>query len=149
MIDKNPSTYWTGTNWQKVSEGRYLAGIGASTDLDGNTETFTSGNNTGRFKETYNLGMVDHIHGVGTMYGASNDDGAFITQPWTSNVSYSVRGITGDGGGSGATLTPQILSNGLVTSTPLNPTTGLPISNTDTIDIKPPSFAMYVWQRIG
>lgn len=147
--DVNPSTFFTGTNWQKVSEGRYLAGVGESTDVDGNTSTFVSGNNSGRFKETYNLGMVDHIHGVGTMSSSNNDDGSFITQSWTSNVSYSTRGINGDGGGASATLTPQTLSNGLVTSSPLNPITGLPIGSTDTIDIKPPSFAAYIWQRIG
>jgi hypothetical protein len=47
----NPSNSFSGTVWELVSEGRYLAGIGTDSDKNGEQETIREGSNLDTFGE--------------------------------------------------------------------------------------------------
>ena len=64
----NPSTSFTGTQWELVSEGRYLAGIGTGSDKNGGQETISEGSNSdtiGEYKHTLiEDEMPRHAHSI-------------------------------------------------------------------------------------
>ena len=75
----NPSTSFTGTQWELVSEGRYLAGIGTGSDKNGGQETISEGSNSdtiGEYKHTLiEDEMPRHDHDISTTrrrYGRTN-----------------------------------------------------------------------------
>jgi len=63
----NPGTRLTGTVWELVSEGRYLAGVGTDSDKNGNQETIREGSNLdtiGEYSHTLTESeMPKHKHG--------------------------------------------------------------------------------------
>jgi len=62
----NPSNTFVGTVWELVSEGRYLAGVGVGTDLNGDQETIREGDldNIGEYNHTLTQPeMPKHKHG--------------------------------------------------------------------------------------
>ena len=75
----NPSTSFTGTQWELVSEGRYLAGIGTGSDKNGGRETISEGSNSdtiGEYNHTLTKAeMPRHDHDISTArrrYGRTN-----------------------------------------------------------------------------
>ena len=75
----NPSTVFTGTTWELVSEGRYLAGIGTGSDKNGGQETISEGSNSdtiGEYNHTLTKAeMPRHDHDISTRrrrYGRTN-----------------------------------------------------------------------------
>jgi hypothetical protein len=70
----NPGTRFTGTVWELVSEGRYLAGVGTGTDKNGSQVTVREGDldNIGEYNHTLSESeMPKHKHGFS---GADGDN---------------------------------------------------------------------------
>lgn len=75
----NPETRFTGTTWEQVSEGRYLAGVGTGTDKNNTTQSFTSesaGDTIGEYAHTLTISEIpSHNHALNTTtrrYGRTN-----------------------------------------------------------------------------
>ena len=77
--DINPSLRFTGTTWVKVSDGKFLAGVGTGTDKNAAYATITSGNDssTGEYQHTLTVDeMPSHNHTIDdTVYWKSDDEG--------------------------------------------------------------------------
>ena len=131
---------WTGTTWSQVSQGRYLGGVGSSTDTNGVSNTFIAGNNSGRF--TQDISVPDHYHGTGAFTGANNDDFVVINGGWDDGRGWTRgRWIPGSSGDN-RTLNGNKQLYGAITSYPV-------AKSSYSIDIEPPACALYVWQRIS
>lgn len=131
----NPSVRFTGTTWTQVAQGKFLVGTG--TGSDGSTsKTFTTGSNSGNYSST----LPPHIHGVGRFTSEFNNDAYWIKGDWDDGVTYTMRYMPGDGTGFGDVAT---------TGTPYGIKTSLPIevSTSQTLNITPPSYGIYIWQR--
>ena len=63
----NPTTRFSGTTWELVSQGRYLAGIGTGSDTNNVSRTITEGSNSDSFGEYEHrlteAEMPKHKHG--------------------------------------------------------------------------------------
>lgn len=129
--DVNPQTRFTGTNWVRISEGRFIVGVGFGNDGTESKE-FLEGDNQGKYQTTLTLSELpshNHLNGV---FGQQ-----------TGNLHASVYGFT-------RTDTPGSATGSLdIDSIQYAPSQG----NTSTVgDSKPftnapPSFGLYVWQR--
>lgn len=63
-VDNNPpTTRFTGTSWTRISEGRFIVGVGSDKDDGGFTKTFTEGENSGEYQHTLTVAeMPSHTH---------------------------------------------------------------------------------------
>lgn len=135
----NPQNRFGGA-WIRVSQGRYLAGQGTTTDNNSVSNTFANGgDNGGNFNAT--ISTPSHRHGVGEFAASTNDDGYFITGvAWNDGNTHSTRLITGNTNSAGYLNKSSAGALGMVTTYPVD-------SSSYTINVKPPSYVMYVWQR--
>jgi microcystin-dependent protein len=61
--DVNPSTRMVGTTWERVSQGKFIAGVGTGTDQNSSVRSFSSGNINGEYGHTLTIGeMPTHTH---------------------------------------------------------------------------------------
>lgn len=79
--DTNPTTRFSGTTWELVSEGRYLAGIGTGSDTNSISKTITEGSDSDNFGEYEHrlteAEMPRHNHDISTRrrrYGRTNSN---------------------------------------------------------------------------
>jgi len=135
-LDVNPQTRFVGTSWIKIANGRFIAGVGTGTDINGVTKVFTSGDNNTTYQNI--IPTIPHIHGIGRF--ESNDDPIFPLQDWNDGTTYTMGRSTGEDPYKefyGQTGSPR----GIVSS--------LPLTNEDTtVGNTPPGFGLYIWQRI-
>jgi hypothetical protein len=62
FTDVNPSVRFTGTSWDQVSQGRFVAGVGTGNDGIQN-KVFAAGNNTGEYAHQLTIAeMPSHTH---------------------------------------------------------------------------------------
>lgn len=76
--DINPSLRFTGTTWVKVSDGKFLAGVGTGTDKNAAYATITSGNDssTGEYQHTLSVNEIPpHSHQFPVYRDSSSDGG--------------------------------------------------------------------------
>ena len=147
----DPSTLFIGTVWTQISQGRFIVGVGTDTDNNSTTKTFLSGQNTGLYIDN---NVPDHHH-----YIASTATGRNGVPPSLSSDNVM---CTGGGGPMGfgndyqldgrfreATigLTSGVLSSIYVPSLSANITSTA--TSLSSITNCPPSFGMFVWQRIA
>lgn len=117
----NPGTRFTGTTWEQVAEGKFIAGVGTGTDANGATKAYAAGDDaTGEYNHTLSVDEIpSHTHPITNSSRLGSDP----------NVAFY-----GDHGN--PAYAPQ--------STPLLPdNTGGGNSHNNT----PPAFGMYVWKR--
>jgi len=71
----NPSSLFGGT-WERISEGRFLAGAGLGTDQNSTTRFLSGGNNAGEYTHTLSIAeMPAHTHDVNNFrYNGDRDD---------------------------------------------------------------------------
>jgi hypothetical protein len=146
----NPGTRFVTQTWVRISQGRFIAGIGTGTDNNNISQSITQGNNNG----AYNASAVvpPHWHGVGTF--TRNNDVALIRarggtarwQGWVPDTLYHTAECVGEGSNQrleNTTIWPPT-DRGVITSHPI--TDGGDAESTSA-DNKPPGFGLYVWQR--
>ena len=129
MDGKNPQECFPGTKWKKISEGKYLAGVGIGRDVNKTLQGIGAGEGAGEYVHTLTIEeMPAHRHYV-EVCNDGNPDGKrdrssgadcqyWNTQDNRTGVQYNV--------------TPQTDDTGR----------GLPHNN------MPPYFGVFVWQRI-
>lgn len=89
----NPTTRFSGTTWELVSEGRYLAGVGTGSDKNGVSKTITEGSNSDSFGEYEHTlteaEMPRHDHDISTRrrrYGRTNGSNRDQSGPFDPNT---------------------------------------------------------------
>lgn len=128
MSDHNPSSYWTGTVWVRVSQGRFIAGVGTGGDIFGNQKTITEANNSGTYRHTLTIAEMpshDHIHGTSSSAG----------QPVDGQYDVIDTGVFTTGTQHGSAPQSSIYA---YTSTE---------GGDESFSVTPPAFGVYVWQR--
>jgi len=130
LIDSAPFTN-SGTTWVKVSQGRFLVGVGTGTDANGISKTFNAENNTGGEYEhqltTSELPAHNHTPNENASYPY------FVT--WHSANLYA-RPVAGQ------VSSRHYSFETLPKSQTLNQTGGNQFHNN-----LPPSYGVYVWKR--
>lgn len=137
----NPGVRFIGTTWTQVGAGRYLAGIGTTLDNGiGTTNilTLTAGNNSGQFEQS--ITTPNHTHGTGTFRTSTDDNWWGIIDGWDDNTTYTIRLTEGKDNTKVTDTVSSAGGNGTGTTLPIN-------KASYNINIKPATFAMYVWQR--
>jgi len=118
--DNNPGTRFSGTTWEQVAEGRFIASAGTGNDGTESVAIAAGNDSSGKYKHELTEGeLPSHNHAAKWSYGGSTSLGGDTTSPGNSfngNDSLSYDNIQ---------------------------TTG---SNTPHNNI-PPAFGMYVWKR--
>ena len=128
-IDSDPASLFPGTIWVRVSEGRFLVGVGSGHD-GSRGKLFTSGNNSGEYDHQLSEGeMPSHTHSL------QHDDGEqfYLTNDGNDGSPTSDGRFRSDG--------PDKERDGRYNPN-IQPTGGnIPHNNV------PPGFGIYVWQR--
>jgi hypothetical protein len=129
VLDINPGSVFSGTTWVKVSEGRFLVGVGSGNDGSTN-KTFTVGDNYGEYDHKLSVGeMPSHTHSLmhpdGEQFYLINDGN---DQAPTSDGRFRADGPNADNDGR---YSPTIQK------------TGGDVAHNNI----PPGFGVYVWQR--
>jgi hypothetical protein len=61
--DNNPSTRFSGTSWNKIADGRFIAGVGTGTDQNSNSRSISPDNNDGSYIHTLTVNQIpSHTH---------------------------------------------------------------------------------------
>lgn len=145
----DPSLVFVGTTWTQIAQGRFIVGVGTGTDDNLNTKTFTESANGGLYIDK---NVPNHTH-----YIANSGTGPAGSPPTITNsnvLSYQSKGAFNEAyklDGSAGDATVGVTSG--VLSTLYNPSLSANIANTVTslssITNCPPSYGLYVWQRIA
>ncbi len=116
--DVNPQLRFIGTTWEKISQGRFLAGIGTGNDGT-SSRTISAGNGSGKYNHTLTVSeLPNHNHGLDVIRKRGADiDGDYLVYQVNNQVSYSNTFTTAPAG------------------------SNQPHNNT------PPEFGVYVWKR--
>ena len=143
MANVNPSSYFVGTTWAQISQGRFISGVGTGTDANSNTLTLSAGNNTGEYTHSITEAeLPPHNHdGYSSVTGDENApteavwDSYFTGKTITrhSDQGHSSRVVTGP-------TTPRIQLSGIVKT--------FDVGGGDAHNNTPPSFGLYVWRRL-
>ena len=125
----NPTTRFSGTTWELVSEGRYLAGIGTGSDINGVSKTITEGSNLD------STGEYEHVLTISELPNHSHDQNNRIeSSRQLVDLSLGIpvqRGRSDDIDDGNSSLSTKTTS------------TGESQSHNNT----PPYFGVYVWKR--
>jgi microcystin-dependent protein len=125
----SPSFLFPNTAWERISEGRFIVGVGSSSDINGASKTFLFSDNDGEYEHTLSIAeMPTHRHGFTGANGntnqqtrspfeLTNDDAEQTWEPG-SEANIGDIGILDTGGN-------QAHNN------------------------IPPSFGLYIWKRIS
>jgi microcystin-dependent protein len=69
-----PSFLFPDTAWIRISEGKFIVGVGSSSDINGASETFSLGDNDGEYQHILTEAeMPSHRHGFTGANGNTND----------------------------------------------------------------------------
>jgi hypothetical protein len=120
----NPGTYFTGTTWIAIAQGKMLMGTGTGTDKNGNTFTGLSGDDvlTGEYTHQLTTGeMPAHSHQLNTL-GLGQADGN--TTNADQGVLFNSIGISGASSNSTGSAGGALAHNNI-----------------------PPYFGVNIWQR--
>lgn len=118
----NPGTRMAGTAWVQVAEGKFLAGVGTGTDLNGASHTVTAGDTdtVGEYDHTLTVSEIPpHTHPIKNTTQTGNDSNYNRYGDWGNpNTEQSTSPLLPDNTGGGQ-----------------------PHNNL------PPAFGMYAWER--
>lgn len=144
IANNNPVNQFTGTAWERVADGRVLLGVGAHTDLRGNSLNYSyPGNHGGYYHNATSYGVPPHRHVTGGFTGAGEDNWyPYYVGAAGGFCLGSARWVPGDSG------RPNWRSD---ICTTYGTGTGLPFDggtyNTDQFDVRMPAYAVYAWKR--
>ena len=126
--NNNPGTRFTGTSWSQISEGRFIAGTGTGNDGT-EAKTIPAGSDTtGKYNHPLTTAeLASHSHGLDQLSNNAGIDSTAFGQGVSNNQQR-------DAVGRQATVN---------TFTSASTGSGTPHNN------MPPSFGLYVWQRIA
>lgn len=145
--DENPSVRFSGTVWKRVSEGRFVAGVGEGTDKNNNKQSITLENNfNGEYRTKLEVDQLPpHTH---TGYNVSVGAGGAIVNDlveWDLDARPSERNFFNH---ENAGHTSTDLRNGRNPNRTLD---GQPVLNNTgsgkTHNNVLPSYGMYIWKR--
>jgi hypothetical protein len=129
--DNNPSTRFSGTSWNKIADGRFIAGVGTGTDQNSNSRSISSGNNGGSYIHTLTVNQIpSHTH-------SPVEDPSFpyvVTWPYLGVISRQEAGSDSQDSFMFPGQRPQAQTLSEVGG-------NAPHENT------PPGFGLYIWQR--
>ena len=120
-LDVNPQTRFTGTSWSKISEGKFLAGVGSGIDRNLTAGTIVAGNDLsfGEYTHTLSISsMPAHTHDIPTLIFSEAGDAGTGAAIDTNTVDVTINPGTASTGGGGA-------HNNI-----------------------PPYFGVYIWKRL-
>jgi len=133
-FDVNPQTRFTGTTWTKISEGKFLAGVGTGVDKNLTNQAFSAGDDVSIGEYGHRLTVAElpsHTHKPKMRYMSGNDDNA----GYSGYMGSSTRGL-GDANVYGDDLNPPTLQIDSVGSDQRH-------------NNIPPYFGVYIWKRIA
>jgi hypothetical protein len=144
-FDVNPQTRFTGTTWTKISEGKFLAGVGNGVDKNLTNQAFSAGDDVsiGEYGHTLNDDeMASHTHEGYTM--ARGDGGSVLPDEWPpSFIGRSVL-VHENAGHTSGTITSPATRGQLSDAVFVDGGGGdQPHNNI------PPYFGVYIWKRIA
>jgi hypothetical protein len=118
----NPGTRISNTTWVLISEGKFIAGVGTGSDINGATHTVTEG-------DTDAEGEYDHTLTIEEMPAHSHET-IVDNKDQTDVVANNSHRVGREGNARGAiSITSSVVGG------------GQPFHNT------PPAFGLYVWRR--
>jgi hypothetical protein len=125
--DSNPSSIFGGV-WNQISRGRFLVGVGTGVDTNATGKTFKVGNNDGEYSHTQTVDeLATHDHQIFITQSSQGDDNA---GPGNGNIGTSFR-----------TIRPvNLIAPGM---------TAIDKGGSQPFNVTPPSFGVYMWQRIS
>lgn len=142
--NSNPSSRFSGTNWEQVSQGRVIVGEGTGTDENNTQKTFTVGNNLdGEYShQLSNNELPDHYH-----YIANTD----IDQNNSSFTTLNTDNFLAGARNSLPAFTVfDYRLNGTQTEATIGKTSGVVGNQSLTkINTTNPSYGVYIWKRIS
>jgi hypothetical protein len=135
--DTNPATRFTGTSWSKIADGRFIVGVGTGIDANTIPKSFGFGNNAGVYSASIGASNIpSHFH-----YVANSDIPSFFGSDLTTNNVVSQGVIPGN------VSTYNLRGTGSDASIGKTSTVGL--GTPEPIETTPPSYGLYIWQRIA
>ena len=132
-LDVNPQTRFVGTTWGKISEGKFLAGVGSGVDKNSTSQTLLAGDDVSIGEYTHELTVAElpsHTHKPKMRFMSGSDDNA----GYSGYMGSSTRAL-GDANVYGDDLNPPALQIDSVGS-------DQPHNNI------PPYFGVYIWKRL-
>jgi hypothetical protein len=123
----NPTSIFGGV-WNQVGQGRFLVGDGTGIDANSTGKTFTRVDKVGEYSHTQTVSeLATHNHDIFITRSSQNDDNA---SPATGDIGTSSRAVN----------VANVLAGGLIT---------LDKGSNQPFNVTPPSFGVYMWQRIS
>ena len=127
----SPAIRFSGTTWERIAQGRFIAGVGIGND-GVNSKNITGGNNSGEYNHTLTIDeLPSHNHKPKMRWMSGGDDNA----GWNGWMGSSFRALA-DANVYGDDLNPPTLQIE-------NAGGGSSHNNT------PPGFGLYIWRRIS
>ena len=139
--NSNPGIRFVGTTWQRVSQGRFLAGVGEGDDGE-TTRSFDAGNiGVGKYSHTLTTNqMPEHSHEGYTMTKGAG--GADLTDTWPSLFDFFEVLVHQNSAHTSYNISPGEEGGNLDGAVFTEDTGGGQSHNNI-----PPGFAVYVWKR--
>jgi microcystin-dependent protein len=142
----NPSTYFVGTTWSQVSQGRFIAGIGTGSDSNSISKTLSAGNNTGEYQHTLTTAEIpSHTH---EGYNVSDGEGGVdksATVVWNNYIVGNDHLYHENAGHTKKLITSPVDRKRRLDGQPVLENIGGGQAHNNT----PPSFGLYVWKRLS
>lgn len=139
--DVNPGVRFTGTTWNRVANGKFIASVGTGVDKNSFSQTLSAGNDltVGEYQHTLTISeLAAHNHRPLMRFMSVDDDNADTTG-FLGTSFRSLRDINKFG---------DALTNFRTGDTVPRPTMQITSTGNDQPhNTTPPYFGMYVWQR--
>jgi microcystin-dependent protein len=135
--NNNPTTRLGGT-WGQISEGRFIVGVGTETDADNVIKGFLPGDNAGVYTMTIDASNIPpHFHYVANTDSAYAQDAPTVTSE-TSVIADAF-----------AVASRAYTLRGSISQPSVGRTSSFGSGTPTPIAITPPSYGLYIWQRIS
>jgi hypothetical protein len=146
LANINPNTYFTGTTWVQVSQGKFLAGVGTGTDMNSVTRTLTAGNNYGEYSHTLiEAEIPSHTHEGYNVIQASGSGDADVSDDvqWNDDIDGKRIIKHENSGHTSVTVTSPVYGKRYRDGQPVLNNVGSDAAH----NVTNPSYALYVWRR--
>lgn len=147
-INMNPKDF-IGGKWIRIGQGKFIASEGTGTDINSTTKTISKGNNSGEYSHTLTEGEIPaHTHeGFNVIWGHGNGDHNLVDSGinWNENIVGKRIMVHENSGHTARDVSSPVPTRMHRDGQPMlnNSGGGEPHNNT------PPSFGLYMWQRVS
>lgn len=140
VTNTNPGVRFTGTSWDQVAQGRFIAGVGTGLDRNNTSKTYAAGNdNTGEYSHAMTTDEIpSHYHYIATNSQSVDNGPPSLTTDTYLAYARNPAGIGTfeyrlDGLASVANVgrTSDVVRTAAISATPLTN----------------PSYGIYIWRR--